>query len=181
MTPTAPCMHLNACGNFLTGLKKSMAEQLKTETVDFAETFRGHKCESCGSVVEWFWEHDGSLPFYQSQCCDSTYRMYPESAKIVVDNWLADISSPKEIWGRIFLICSDGSYYGISDIDIDRYRKKYNHVDLDYELRSMSNWCRCNPGKRKTRHGIPSFVSRWLERAQKKNKPKKAKSQTLFD
>ena len=67
------------------------------------------------------------------------------------------------------LTLNDGSEYGITQDDIEEYKKTYPAVDIEQQFRSMRQWCRDNPTKRKTKTGIRRFVNSWLEREQ--NKP----------
>lgn len=67
------------------------------------------------------------------------------------------------------LTLNDGSEYGITQDDIEEYKKTYPAVDIEQQFRSMRQWCKDNPTKRKTKTGIRRFVNSWLEREQ--NKP----------
>lgn len=61
---------------------------------------------------------------------------------------------------------NDGSMYGVSQEDVDKYQKLYPAVDVMQELRAMVGWSYANPKNRKTRTGITRFINSWLARAQ---------------
>lgn len=67
------------------------------------------------------------------------------------------------------LTLNDGSEYPITQKDVSEYSTTYPAVDVMQQLRSMRQWCRDNPTKRKTAKGIRRFINSWLEREQ--NKP----------
>lgn len=66
------------------------------------------------------------------------------------------------------LLLNDGSYYGVTQTDIDEYKRLYPIVDIEQEIRKMIGWLNANPAKRKTRRGIKNFINSWLSREQDK-------------
>lgn len=66
----------------------------------------------------------------------------------------------------ITLPLNDGSGYGVTRHDVERYEAWYPAVDVLQELRNMAGWCDANPKKRKTRSGIRKFINHWLANAQ---------------
>lgn len=74
------------------------------------------------------------------------------------------VSSPQVV----SLTLNDGSEYGITQDQIDKWVQLYPAVDVMQELRSMKGWLDSNPKKRKTKNGILRFVTGWLSRSQDK-------------
>lgn len=75
-----------------------------------------------------------------------------------------DVGSPQVV----SLTLNDGSDYGITQDQIDKWVPLYPAVDVMQELRAMKGWLDSNPKKRKTKTGILRFVNGWLSRAQDK-------------
>lgn len=75
-----------------------------------------------------------------------------------------DVGSPQVV----SLTLNDGSDYGITQDQIDKWVPLYPAVDVIQELRAMKGWLDSNPKKRKTKTGILRFVNGWLSRAQDK-------------
>lgn len=75
-----------------------------------------------------------------------------------------DVGSPQVV----SLTLNDGSEYGITQDQIDKWVPLYPAVDVMQELRAMKGWLDSNPKKRKTKTGILRFVNGWLSRAQDK-------------
>jgi len=63
---------------------------------------------------------------------------------------------------------NDGSLFGITKDQVDKWAGLYPAVDIMQELRNMQGWLDGNPKKRKTKNGILRFVTGWLSRAQDK-------------
>ena len=61
---------------------------------------------------------------------------------------------------------NDGSEYGVSQDDYQKYTELYPAVDVMQELRSMVGWCDGNPTRRKTKSGVKKFINSWLSKAQ---------------
>ena len=59
----------------------------------------------------------------------------------------------------------DGSYYGISQQDIDIYKNLYPNIDIDQEIKNIIGWNMANASKRKTKVGIKKHINTWLSRA----------------
>lgn len=61
---------------------------------------------------------------------------------------------------------NDGSDYGVSQEDLNKYMELYPAVDVMQELRSMVGWCDANPTRKKTKSGVRKFINAWLSKAQ---------------
>ena len=66
------------------------------------------------------------------------------------------------------LIKRDGEF-GIRQQDIEEWRETYPGVDVINCLKRIRQWNRDNPRRRKTRNGIRSHISKWLDREQNKS------------
>ena len=75
----------------------------------------------------------------------------------------------------VSLILNDGSFYDVSECDVEQWSKLYPNVDVLQQLRNMVGWCDSNPTKRKTRGGIRRFITFWLAREQDKGGGRPAK------
>jgi len=58
----------------------------------------------------------------------------------------------------------------------DEFAKLYPAVNVEQELRGMYGWLMSNPIKRKTRSGMPRFITGWLAREQNKGPTSKPTS-----
>ena len=63
---------------------------------------------------------------------------------------------------------NDGTMFGITQDQVDKWTGLYPAVDIMQELRNMQGWLDSNPKKRKTKTGILRFVNGWLSREQDK-------------
>ena len=61
---------------------------------------------------------------------------------------------------------NDGSEYGVTTDEINKYSELYPAVDVMQELRSMVGWSDANPSRRKTKSGVKKFINAWLSKAQ---------------
>lgn len=59
-------------------------------------------------------------------------------------------------------------YQSIYREDIDFLQSLYPGLDVEQQIRSMVGWCISNTTKRKTKSGIASFITRWLNTEQNK-------------
>lgn len=100
----------------------------------------------------------------------------PEAAK--------ETSSPKKIGKKeaaqpepafISIILNDGSYYDVPVSKVEKWKQTYPAVDVEQELREMSDWAESNPVRRKTRKGILAFIRNWLSKEQDKGGSKPAR------
>lgn len=73
------------------------------------------------------------------------------------------------------LILLDGSYYSVSQEEIEKYRRLYPAIDVDQEYKKMIGWLDTHPDNRKTPRGIEKFINGWLSRAQDSARPAQAK------
>ena len=84
----------------------------------------------------------------------------PENDKSATpDEPLADVVS---------IPLNDKTEYHMTQKKFDELSELFPAVDVAYELRKMRLWCNDKPNKRKTRRGVGSFISRWLEKEQNK-------------
>lgn len=70
----------------------------------------------------------------------------------------------------IELPLNDGSCHGVTFEDLDKYKELYLAVNVEQELRAMVGWLDANPARRKTRRGVKSFITGWLNRSQDSGK-----------
>lgn len=68
----------------------------------------------------------------------------------------------------------DGPEWTPDTKDLKEWQQVYDRVDILYELRRMRQWCINNPKKVKTGYEIRSFVTKWLDQEQRKNKGRPA-------
>lgn len=66
----------------------------------------------------------------------------------------------------IFLESNAKEQIPISETQVLEYSDLYPAVDCRQALRSMHGWLKANPKKRKTKRGMPAFVTNWLMREQ---------------
>jgi hypothetical protein len=65
--------------------------------------------------------------------------------------------------------CYPGQFFPILPEDILHWQSLYPNTDVASEIRKIIGWLETNPKKKKTPTGTPSFVTRWLGRAQDGN------------
>ena len=75
-------------------------------------------------------------------------------------------STPPPTHSEFDIPLNDGSTYNVPLEDIAMYKKLYQAVDVEAELRGMIGWCMSNPKRRKTNTGIKGFITRWLKKTQ---------------
>lgn len=68
----------------------------------------------------------------------------------------------------ILLPLNDGTNYAVSQEQCQEWAGLYPAVDVIQQLRNMRGWLDSNPTRRKTKRGIPSFITRWLSKEQDK-------------
>ena len=66
----------------------------------------------------------------------------------------------------ISLPLNDKTFHQVTISDVQHYKELYPAVDVEQELRSMLGWLESNPANRKTRNGIRSFITKWLNKTQ---------------
>lgn len=71
----------------------------------------------------------------------------------------------------------DGTEYDIDEDFVNQMKELYPKVDVEKELLAMKGWLIGNPSKRKTKKGMPRFITGWLGRGKdvKAEEPKKDK------
>lgn len=74
--------------------------------------------------------------------------------------------SELEVAPVIELPLNDGSLYGVTREQIDKWTTLYPAVDVLAELRKMVGWLDSNPQNKKTDRGVPRFITNWLGRRQ---------------
>jgi hypothetical protein len=62
----------------------------------------------------------------------------------------------------------DGSHFAVTEADIAKWRKFYPEVDIPLTLREQVAWLESNPGRKKTRRGMPRFINAWFLKEQEK-------------
>ena len=62
----------------------------------------------------------------------------------------------------------DDSEYPITQSDIDEWQKAYPALDVLQRLRAIREWNLSNPKNRKTKRGVRSHITRWLDKDQNK-------------
>lgn len=79
-------------------------------------------------------------------------------------------SSPKRSGGKprriTFGYDGDNMIHGITQQDLDEWKRFYPALDIDQELRSASSWLKGNPKNRKS--DILRFLTGWFQRAQQR-------------
>ena len=68
----------------------------------------------------------------------------------------------------ISIILNDKSYFDIPVSKVEKWKETYPAVDVEQELREMSDWAESNPTRRKTKKGILTFIRNWLSKEQDK-------------
>lgn len=68
----------------------------------------------------------------------------------------------------ISIILNDKSYFDIPVSKVEKWKEIYPAVDVEQELREMSDWAESNPTRRKTKKGISTFIRNWLSKEQDK-------------
>ena len=68
----------------------------------------------------------------------------------------------------IALPLNDNTEHEITQEDVTEYMQLYPAVDVMQELRNMRGWLISNPGRRKTKKGIRTFITTWLSKRQDK-------------
>ena len=84
-----------------------------------------------------------------------------------------DRSVPKKTPSSFSIILNDGSFYNVSQEDIDEYKRLYPNVNIEQSLRNMAGWSNANTTRRKTIRGVKRFISAWLMREQDSGKSSK--------
>ena len=65
-----------------------------------------------------------------------------------------------------------GDEFSLVADKIAEYAESFPGVDVRAEIRAALQWCRDNPSKRKTKRGMPAFLTRWLSKAQNSSRGK---------
>lgn len=66
----------------------------------------------------------------------------------------------------ISLPLNDGTFYEVTQSEIDQYASLYPAVDIMQQYRNMLGWLNTHPMNRKTRSGIGRFINSWLSKEQ---------------
>lgn len=66
----------------------------------------------------------------------------------------------------ISIMLSDGNFYTVSTEKIAEYRKVFNHVDVDYQLKAIALVAKNQPDKRRPEARIDQFILNWLIKAE---------------
>lgn len=70
----------------------------------------------------------------------------------------------------IGLPLNDNTEHPITEKDLEEYTQLYPAVDVMQQLRNMRGWLLSNPTKRKTKRGIRTFITTWLQKEQDRPK-----------
>lgn len=63
---------------------------------------------------------------------------------------------------------NDNSNYQFTFNQLEEYKKLYQAIDVEQEIKKFKAWCISNPTKRKTKKGILRAINSWLGKAQDK-------------
>lgn len=80
----------------------------------------------------------------------------------------------------IKLPLNTGENYSIYNEDVSKYKQIYPGVNVEQELRNMFGWLDSNPKNRKTKNGIKSFITRWLNKRQDQSSNKTNETNQSF-
>lgn len=61
---------------------------------------------------------------------------------------------------------NDNSNYQFTFNQLEEYKKLYQAIDVEQEIKKFKAWCISNPTKRKTKKGILRAINSWLGKAQ---------------
>ena len=80
------------------------------------------------------------------------------------------LGTPKPL-GKVFIefSCvgdSAGKAWGLPEEKLAEWRESFPGIDVAVECRKARQWLIDNPGRRKTKNGMPRFLNAWLSRAQ---------------
>jgi hypothetical protein len=85
-------------------------------------------------------------------------------------------SPPADATSGYYFAVRNGKLWTLPQRKLDEYLANYgDRLDVDAELRKAKQWLIDNAGRRKTATGMPSFLTRWLNRAYDSRSP-----QSLF-
>lgn len=84
---------------------------------------------------------------------------------------------------QITIPLNDGTEHGVTEEEIEEYKKLYPAVDVMQELRNMRGWCLANPTRKKTKSGIRRFIGGWLAKEQNRGRasPKEPPEKNRFN
>ena len=77
-----------------------------------------------------------------------------------------EVSDPQDLVLFKLPLNKSGSFYSVTQTEVNEKKELYQAVDVEQEYRIMLDWLNSNPMKRKTQSGIKSFISRWLAKSQ---------------
>lgn len=83
----------------------------------------------------------------------------------------ADASPPSPAVAVLACVGDGPKEYVVTEAQVAEWRPAYPGVDVAGEVRRAKQWLDANPTKRKTHRGCPSFLVRWLARAQDSGRP----------
>lgn len=82
----------------------------------------------------------------------------------------------EEVQGIIEIPCIKDEIYRVRQSEIDKFSIVYPAIDVKAEILRAAMWCETNKPNRKTLKGTPSFLNRWLGKAQNSAPRKEVKS-----
>jgi hypothetical protein len=75
-----------------------------------------------------------------------------------------ECSEPVEIERTIITMKYKSGDYALTETEYEKHKKAYPNINLITEYEKMALWCEQNPKQRKTKAGMPRFISGWLSR-----------------
>ncbi len=76
------------------------------------------------------------------------------------------VSSPAEEKKFLTFSCTgESKEFHLLKPKVEEYRKTYDTLDVEQELKKARQWLSDNPGRRKTARGMTRFLGNWLSRA----------------
>ena len=67
---------------------------------------------------------------------------------------------------KVFTVSYSGKFFYVQGLELLNYRFTYPDVNVDAELRIMTDWLESNPRRRKSNYR--RFISNWLKSEQRK-------------
>lgn len=110
----------------------------------------------------------GELPRVAATCRESRLESNPIQSNPNPNTNPYLCTEQTDVGSVLNLPLNDGTMFGITQDQVDKWAGLYPAVDIMQELRNMQGWLDSNPKKRKTKTGILRFVNGWLSREQDK-------------
>lgn len=117
--------------------------------------------------------------FQGSEESDATVDRQLTDSKQTVTSHKQEYKECKEVNIYMSFPLKDGTEYDIDEDFVNQMKELYPKVDVEKELLAMKGWLIGNPSKRKTKKGMPRFITGWLGR-DRKTDSSQPKPQTKF-